>query len=292
MCYRSLIVVLLLAAGAAAAQPQGEVVPLWPGGAPGFESRRGEPERAESYWVRNVHNPSITAFLPDEQAATGAGVVVCPGGGHRELVFNAEGADAAAYLNRIGVAAFVLKYRLAREEGSPYSVDVHPKQDAQRAMRVVRSRSEEWGVDPDRLGMLGFSAGGEVVSMVAYTPGAGDPEADDPVERERANPDFQALVYPGPLGVPNAIPADAPPAFLLVANDDRGAAWVVTRLLQKYRQAGRPVEAHVFAQGGHAFNMGQRTPLRTLKQWPDRLADWMADSGFLAPMDGEVRDEP
>jgi len=256
-------------------------VPLWPNGAPGFETRRDEPEQAKDYWVKNIHNPSITVFLPPKEKATGAAIVVAPGGGHRELVFNAEGRDAATYLNSIGVAAFVLKYRLAREEGSPYKLDTVVPQDAYRAIRLVRSRAKEWGGDPNRVGILGFSAGGEVVSMVAYGSGAGDANATDPVDREPGKPNFQMLVYPGPLGIPAVIPPDAPPAFLVVANDDTGAARVVASLFQKFRDAKVPVEAHIFARGGHAFNMGQRSKLATLKTWPQRLADWLADNGWL-----------
>ncbi len=211
-------------------------IPLWPNGAPGFESRRNEPEQAKDYWVKNIHNPSITAYLPSGKA-TGAAVLICPGGGHRELVFNAEGRDAAVFLNSIGVAAFALKYRLAREPNSPYSLTKHPREDAYRAMRLIRSRAQEWHIDPNRVGMLGFSAGGEVVSMVAYDSGKGDSNAADPIDRLNGKPNFQMLVYPGPLGVPDVIPANAPPAFLLVANDDKGAARVVASILQKYRAA-------------------------------------------------------
>jgi acetyl esterase/lipase len=120
-----------------AAEPM--VFPLWTNGAPGFEDRRNEPELAKDYWVRNIHNPSITVFLPPTEKANGAAVLICPGGGHRELVFKAEGIEPARYFANLGVAAFVLKYRLARETNSPYSLQIHPRQDAQRAMRLIRS---------------------------------------------------------------------------------------------------------------------------------------------------------
>src|SRR5579884_2043730 len=123
---------VLAAATLGAEEPR--KIPLWPNGAPGFESRRDEAELAKDYWVRNIHNPSITACLPPKDKASGAAVVICPGGGHRELVFNAEGVEAARYLNSIGVAAFALKYRLGREKESPYKPQVHAREDGLRAL--------------------------------------------------------------------------------------------------------------------------------------------------------------
>jgi acetyl esterase/lipase len=279
----ALLIAVCLLPLPARSQSAPQQVPLWPNGAPGFEARRAEPELARDYWVRNVHNPSLTVFLPPRGKATGAAVVVCPGGGHRLLVYNSEGVEAARFLNGLGVAAFVLKYRLGRDEGSPYSIEKHALEDGQRAIRLVRSRAGEWGVDPARVGIMGFSAGGEVVSMVAYAPGAGVAAAGDPVDRVSARPDFQVLIYPGPLGVPDAVPAGAPPAFLLAANDDECCSEPVVQLLQKLRTAKVPAEVHLFSRGGHAFNMGLRSQLVTLKAWPQRLADWLADSGLLAP---------
>ena len=271
-----------LTAGLVAAEPT--VIPLWENGAPGSESRRLEPEQAQDYWVKNIHSPSITVFLPPKEKATGAAVVVFPGGGHRELVFKAEGVEAAEYLNSIGVAAFVVKYRLAREAGSPYRLDIHPRADGQRAMRLVRSRAAEWGVDPQRIGAMGFSAGGEVVSMMVFQPEPANAAAPDPIDRASSRPDFQILIYPGSLGVPNGgIPATTPPAFLLATVDDQGPARLIDDLLTKFRYAGVPVEVHLFARGGHGFNMGHRSKLVTLKTWSQRLTDWMADNSILDP---------
>lgn len=257
------------------------VVPLWAGGAPGFEARKDIPEQAESYWVKNVNNPSLTVFLPPKEKATGAAVILCPGGGFRELGFVPEGIEAARWFNSIGVAAFALKYRLPREPDSVFDMS-HPRQDGLRAVRLVRHRAAEWGVDPKRIGMVGFSAGGEVVSMTAFGETAGDASATDPIDRVSGRPDFVVHIYPGPVGIPETLPADAPPAFLLVANDD-GATRSVLRLFQAYRAARAPVEVHVFAKGAHAFNMGTRSKLATIKSWPQRLADWMADNNLLDP---------
>jgi len=280
--YKSSDLAVLLFALPLRAQ-EAPVIALWTNGAPGFESRRDEPEKAQDYWVRNIHNPSITAFLPPREKANGAAVLICPGGGHRELVFKAEGVEPARYLNNLGVAAFVLKYRLAREEGSPYSLKIHPGEDARRAMRLIRSRSEEWGLDSKRIGIVGFSAGGEVVSMLVYQPTAGNPQAADPIDRLDCRADFQIVIYPGPLGIPDEVSADAPPAFFLVADDDKGHVGPVIGLIDKYHKAGRPMEVHLFARGGHGFNMGGRSKLVSIKNWPQRMADWLADNDFLKP---------
>ena len=281
-CIPFAVVLVFCFATPASEQENQQEIPLWPNGAPGFESRRQEPTLAKDYWIRNIHNPSVTVYLPPKEKATGAAVVICPGGGHRELVFNAEGVDAARYLNSIGVAAFALKYRLGREQGSPYTIEKHAREDGMRAMRLVRSRARDWNIDPNRIGMMGFSAGGEVASMVAFGPSDGDAASADSIERASCRPNFLIMIYPGPLGVPEVIPSTAPPAFLLVANDD-GLARVVIGLLQKYRAAGISVEAHILARGSHAFNMGNRSKLASVRDWPQRMADWLSDNDILKP---------
>ncbi|HTY09916.1 MAG TPA: alpha/beta hydrolase [Bacteroidota bacterium] len=265
---------------AAFAQATYFVVPLWENGAPGFESRRNEPEISKDWWVKNIHNPSLMVYLPEKEKANGAAVVVCPGGGHSQLVINPEGRDPAMYLNGLGVTAIVLKYRLIREENSPYTMD-HVKQDVYRAMRMVRSHAKEWNIDPSRIGILGFSAGGEVAALVAYAGGSGDPNAPDPVDRLNAKPNFQMLVYPGPNGIPDVVPPDAPPAFMVAANDDECCSEPIVKLIQRYRAARVPMEAHLYAQGKHAFNMGDRSQLNSIKTWPQRMADWLSDNGWL-----------
>jgi acetyl esterase/lipase len=275
-----LYLITALASGATA-QSAPEQLPLWPQGAPGFENRRQEPEEAKDWWVKNIHNPSITVFLPPKETATGAAVLICPGGGHRALVYNSEGRDPALYLNKLGIAAFVLKYRLFHEEHSPYTLEKNGKEDAYRAMRIIRANAAAWGIDPHRLGIMGFSAGGEIVALVAYADGNGDPQATDPIDRLNGKPDFQILVYPGPLGIPTTVKADAPAAFLVAANDDACCSGPIVTLLQAYREAKAPVEVHLYARGDHAFNMGYRSPLMSIRGWPQRLADWFTDSHWL-----------
>ena len=263
------------------AQPKPFVVPLWEKGAPGFEDRKDEPEMAQDYWVRNIHNPNLTVFLPPADKANGTAVIVCPGGGMRELVYEAEGVDAAAYLNSIGVAAFVLKYRLPNEENSPYTID-NVREDGYRAMRLVRSRAAEWGIKPDHIGIMGFSAGAYVAQTVAYDPGDGDPNAADPIDRANGKPNFQIIVYPAPYGLPEVLPPDAPPALFIVAIDDEyDCASAVIQLITLYKDAKIPAEAHIYSQGKHAFNMGQRTKLISVKTWPERIEPWMIDNGII-----------
>jgi acetyl esterase/lipase len=284
MTPRPLLILALSCLSLRAATPPAEVIPLWKDGAPGFESRRNIPEQAKDYWVRDINNPSVTVFRPQPGKANGCAVVVAPGGGFRELVYHAEGEQAADALTPLGVTVFVLKYRLYNAPGSPYSA-ADTRADALRALRLVRHRAADFGIDPHRIGMLGFSAGGALEMMVAFSPTAGDSTAVDPIDRESAHPDFLMVVYPGePKLVPAVLPADAPPALLVCANDDDyGCDAVALALLERYRAAKVPVEAYFIAQGRHAFNMGDRSRFLSVRHWPDRMADWMADRGFLSP---------
>jgi acetyl esterase/lipase len=277
----ALLAALLLPISAHAQLPPApQVIALWEKGAPGFESRRNEPEQHQDWWYKNIHNPSLTVYLPPAGKANGTAVVVAAGGGHRELVFNPEGVEPAQYLASLGVTAFALKYRLFREPGSKYTFD-NTAEDIRRAMRTVRARAAEWRIDPDRIGVMGWSAGGEVAALVAYPPVAGDAKSKDPIECVSARPDFEILVYPGPLGIPNRIPADAPPLFLVGAADDEYVADVLFDLTRKYHEAHASIETHIYTQGKHAFNMGQRSQYVGIRHWPDRLGDWLQDRGYL-----------
>jgi len=258
---------------------QDDVQHIWPKGAPGFESRVDIPERAKEWWVRDIHNPSLTIFSPE--TPNGTAIIVVPGGGHKDLVFNSEGKQAAKYLADQGIVAFALKYRLARQPGSDYDIETHAAADLRRAMRFVRANAQAYGVSSNRIGVMGFSAGGELVNLVTYGETKGDKAATDVVERVSARPDFQIQIYPGPIGLPDHLKHPPPPAFFLSAFDDKGPELTISRHLDMYRAADVPAEVHIFAQGGHAFNMGDRSSLETISDWPERLQDWLADSGYL-----------
>jgi len=291
MLVRALAVLALLAGeplAAAAQTPRAtaggpETVSLWPRGAPGAEARAGEPEIVENTYVRHVQNPSLTVFPADPRHANGAAVIVVPGGGHRMLVFVNEGVGPAKALNRYGVTTFVLKYRLAREAGSPYAIERDAAADLRRAVRWVRANAARYGVDSRRIGVMGFSAGGELVSLVADNPAPPQSAPADPIDAVSARPDFQVLVYPGPLGIPAQAAADAPPAFITAGSLDACCAEPALTLYSQLREAGVSAELHLFADTDHGFNIATHSERISIQHWPDRLADWLSDGGWLRP---------
>lgn len=274
------IFITMLLPSLLAGQENKQVIYLWKDGAPGFENRKNEPEQAKDWWVKNIHNPSLTVYLPPKEKANGTSVIICPGGGHSQLVITAEGQDAAEYFNSIGVTAFVLKYRLFREENSPYKPE-HPLQDGRRAMRLVRQQAAAWRLDTNRIGLMGFSAGGELAGWITFNSSNEKLIKPDSIDKRNYKPGFLILVYPGPLVVPDTIRSDAPPLFMVAANDDECCSEPVVRLLQLYRKANVKTEVHLYAQGKHAFNMGKRSALKSINTWPQRLTDWLLDSGYL-----------
>jgi acetyl esterase/lipase len=253
------------------------VVSLWVKGAPGSESRRAEAEIAKDYWVRNVQNPSLTIFRPDQQ--NGAAVIVIPGGAHKLIVWTTEGVNVGRALNRYGLTVFVLKYRLAHDEGSTSTLDDEVI-DVRRAIRWVRANAIHYGVDPHRVGIMGFSAGGELVSLVADNVAKRQSAPRDNVDRSSDRPDFQVLVFPGPLGIPANDAEHAPPAFITAGSLDDCCALPAVALYEQLRAAKRPAELHMYAGAGHAFNLDESNRISII-HWPDRLADWLADEGFM-----------
>jgi acetyl esterase/lipase len=280
---RLLLLAIIICNGSLAyAQSDSLVLPLWKNGPPGFENRKDEPEEAKDYWIKNINNPSITVFFPAPEIANGTAILICPGGGFRLLVFKAEGIDPAKFLNKLGITAIILKYRLPREPNSPYSLNIQPAEDAYRAMRLVRSHAKEWKIDTDRLGMLGFSAGGEVVDAIAFNAGEGNPQAADPIDRLNGRPDFIIQIYPGPLFIPDQVPHWAPPALLIAGNEDTCCSVSVVSLLEKYRLAKASVEAHIIAHADHGFNMGYRSNLQSIKSWPLLMENWLRDGKLIS----------
>lgn len=258
-----------------------EEVLLWPKGAPGSEGKTApEAIRPSTDGVRriySIHRPSLTLYLPPAAHATGTAIIILPGGGHQYLSIDNEGNNAAQWLADRGVAGLVLKYRLSREEGSTYKVEVEALQDVQRAIRLVRRRAREWNIKPDRIGVLGFSAGGQLAALASMRFDSGN-NSDDKIDRESSRPSFQVLMYPGGVAADSIVPKDAPPAFLCAAFDDKGPSKTSLELFQKLRDAGVTAEFHLYSQGGHGFGMRDR-PL-PITGWPVRLQDWMRVSGF------------
>lgn len=259
-----------------------EVVPLWPANSLAADAAAQKEVITENanheHSVTNINNPTITAFLPAKDKATGVAVVIAPGGGHRFLSIDHEGYDVGKWLAGIGVAGFVLKYRLARAANSHFTIE-DADQDGQRAIRLLRSRAQEWNINPAKVGILGFSAGGEVAVLAATKFDRGNENAQDPISRQSSRPDFQILIYPGVKPENINITKDTPPAFMLCANNDAGPSDALAGLYPAFKKAGVPVEIHVYNSGGHGFGIRSR-PL-PISAWPARVQDWMADTGIL-----------
>lgn len=296
-----LLVASLTGASVAGGASGGQEIPLWPGSPPGDQPLAVEETYADGR-VENVRIPTLTVFLPPPERATGAGVVICPGGGYWLLAIDHEGYEVARWLNSLGVAAFVLKYR------HRYFRHPIPLWDAQRAIRTARAKAEQWRVDPRRVGILGFSAGGHLASTVATHFDAGDPNATDPIERQSSRPDFAILVYPvitfekptlhkgsrdnllgphppaeliGNLSNETQVTPETPPVFLVhSADDDAVPVENSIDFFLACRRAGVPAELHVYDTGGHGYGMrADRCPAAA--DWPGRCASWMRQHGWL-----------
>jgi acetyl esterase/lipase len=289
------IVLVTAASGAAPAADQPPLVAprielLWPAGAPG------------AVGDLDADKPAIGIFRPAAEKATGAAVVVCPGGSYGYLALDHEGKQVGEWLSSIGVTAFVLRYRIAPRYHNPA-----PLQDVQRAIRSVRARASEWGVDPARVGVLGFSAGGHLASSAGTHFDNGPPAAADSVDRASARPDFMVLAYPvitmdGPFAHKNSrknllgedAPADlvrsfsnetqvterTPPTFLFHTDEDDGVPPENSIVFYEgLRKARVPAELHVFRRGEHGVGLG--VPGQPHSAWPALCAAWLKAMGFL-----------
>ena len=262
-----------------------KAIPLWPNGAPGSEGKStpevGKPEGPERNFTNltNVHNPSILAYLPAKEKATGVAVIVLPGGGHRNLAIAHEGYNIGEWLAEHGMAAFVVKYRLAREPGSTYKIDIEAIADTLRAIRLVRSRAAEWNVNPDAIGVMGFSAGGELAYMAAMRMEGGLEKSEDAIDRQSARPNFQALIYPGTSG--KIVPTkDSPPVFLACGNLDRpDISQGLAEVYLRFKQVGVPAELHIYAKVGHGFGLTSKLK-PPASEWPVQFQQWVVNMGF------------
>jgi acetyl esterase/lipase len=286
---------------ATAAEPQ--VVKLWPGKAPGdvgiarAESSRihQSPLVGPTKLITNVSEPAITVYRPAEGRNTGTAMIVCPGGGYWDLYWELEGEEVAAWLNAQGMTAILLKYRCPRRPGDVKGEPpLGPQLDAQRAVRVVRSRAREWGIDPKRVGMVGFSAGGHLALATATNFRKRLYEPVDALDEASPRPDFAVACYSGYLKVKDkdevrsdlVIPADTPPVFLAHASDDRESyggspAENSAVMYLALKRAGVPTELHIFATGDHDFGVRQNGKLPS--SWPRLCVKWLRSQGLLAP---------
>jgi acetyl esterase/lipase len=256
-----------------------QVVNIWPGAAPGSEKWTQKERTVENTplgtVVFNVVTPTLTAVLPERARATGTGVIVAPGGAFVALAIDLEGNEVARWLQEKGIAAFVLKYRILekRGEGIPsINMDVAGQYgiaDGIQALKVVRQHAAEWGLSPDRIGFMGFSAGAMVASGALL-------QKDAP-----ARPSFAAMIYGGPFGVMPAIPAKLPPMFLAWAQDDTQAREPVVKFYDALVSAGHKPEAHIFSAGGHGF--GLRKHGTSSDHWIDAFHGWLEAQGLTRP---------
>ncbi|HEX7447327.1 MAG TPA: alpha/beta hydrolase [Pirellulales bacterium] len=263
---------------------------LWPQGAPGAVGKEA------------ADQPSLTVYRPEADKANGTGVVVCPGGGYGHLAVGHEGHDLGEWFKARGVTAFVLQYRIAPRYHHPA-----PLADAQRAIRLVRARATEWKLDPKQIGIMGFSAGGHLASTAGTHFDAGQPDADDPIDRVSCRPDFLILCYPvvsftteythvgsrnNLLGIDadaklieqfsneKQVTAETPPTFMFHTDKDTGVPPENSVLFyMALRKAKVPAELHIYENGVHGVGLAKNDPI--LATWSDRLADWMKGRGLL-----------
>jgi acetyl esterase/lipase len=282
------------------------MLPLWHGSPPNAQPA-GQPEErvqeGDILWVRHVQNPMIEVRLPSRANATGQAVVVCPGGGYGGLAYDWEGTDVAGWLNSRGIAAIILSYRLPVDGEVAHQKWLCPLLDAQRAIRLTRAHAAAWAVDPAKVGIMGFSAGGHVASTAGTHFDSGDPQAADPVERFSSRPDFMILAYPVISMMPGTthagsrlnllgehpseelvrrysnelqVTAETPPTFLVQAGDDQAVPVQNSLLFYEALLAHKvPAELHIYPQGGHGFSLGLKKG--RLQDWTQLCARWLAD---------------
>jgi acetyl esterase/lipase len=273
------------------------VVPVWPGKTVGdfgtfgeehFRSPDDAPTR-DAKWLTTVTRPTLTVYRPPKERDTGVSMIICPGGGYWNLAWDLEGTEVAEWLNSAGMTGIVLKYRVPRRPGQPEPLPAPlPLLDVQRAISLVRSHAGEWHLDPNRIGIVGFSAGGHLAVAAATEFDRRAYERLDAVDDLSCRPDFAVSVYPGYLITKESgvlapylrIPKGTPPVMLVHAGDDTVSdAEHSVVMYQALKRAGIPAELHVFASGGHGF--GVRKSDRPCSTWTDRCVAWLKSQGML-----------
>ena len=282
----------IVSAGIARAAEPTSVIHVWSGKAPGEPKDLGpevtQPpkpgEEPPTTRVTNISSPTMSVFLPPAEKRNGTSVVICPGGGYRILAWDKEGTEVAAWLNSLGVSAFVLKYRTPTADRQPSWLA--PAQDAQRAVSVVRHRASEWNLAEDRIGLLGFSAGGSTAAQAALKSHARLYEVTDDADRTSCRPDFVALIYPaylvddkGQLKPDLIVTKETPPMFLAHAFNDGISCENSVQLFLALKKAAVPADLHIYSAGGHGF--GLRPSDQPASTWPQRCEDWMKQRGLL-----------
>lgn len=295
MTHCLLFLLALTLAVTCAAQSNPQTVYLWPSGHPTLQGANEKeitnpPNPQPGQVIRqfkNIHNPSIEVFPAPANKATGAALIVAAGGGHRELNTGTEGYDLKEWLHGLGVTVIILKYRLAQTPNYKYTVEGEALQDTLRAVRIVRHRAREWGINPSRVGILGFSAGGALAALADIRFDRGKANAEDSIERQSSRPDFVGLVYAGwARNMDVTAPSDAATAFLTSAGlDDASHARQTVDFYHSLFKAGVPVELHIYGHGGHAGGIKPRDGI-PFGTWHIRFQEWLADLGMLKPATG------
>lgn len=291
-CHFVLPLILLAAAIPCTSQAaQRQTLKVWPGTAPGEKGDVGEehlmPAKKEARPVQrltNVSQPTLTIYPADPAKNTGTAIVICPGGGYSILAMDLEGEEVATWLNSIGVTGIILKYRVPARKDQPKHLA--PLQDAQRAVSLVRSHAADWKIAPDRIGILGFSAGGHLAASTTTNADQRQYAALDEVDKTSCRPDFAVLLYPaylvqkdGTLAPEIRVDAHTPPLFFTHCGDDRISSENSALMYLAAKRAGVSAELHVYATGGHGF--GLRPSPNACSMWPDRCRDWLQSRGLL-----------
>ncbi len=264
---------------------------LWPGKVPGEESFKPPaqlPAQKNDGTTRIalVTEPTVTLFRAPSDKANGTGVIICPGGGYNILAWDKEGTEVAQWFNSLGVTAAVLKYRVPRrDKDTPHAA---PLQDAQRALRLMRLNAKAWGVDPGKVGILGFSAGGNLAVMAATDYAQSTYSKQDDADALNARPDFLIPIYPaylgderkpGPLSPLVKVTKDTPPTFIAVTHDDALRGMNAALLYVELKKHNVPAELHIYTKGGHGY--GLRPSENPVSTWPARCEEWMRSQGLL-----------